>query len=121
MSVGDFLLAPDVEPVYRGHDGIRTFWRTWLAAWEEIRYEGWRFVTPATTVVALVQNQHMRGRTSGVDLQVTYAQVWTLRDGRSYAYGPSRSGRALRSVGLEAVNSPLAIAVSARRLLRIHS
>jgi ketosteroid isomerase-like protein len=99
---GELLQVPDAEPVYRGHEGVRTFWRTWLAAWEEVSYEAVEFRDAGDHVVALVENQHMRGRTSGVDLTLTYAQVWTLRDGkvvrmRSFA----DQDEALRSVGLE--------------------
>jgi hypothetical protein len=26
------------EPIYRGHDGVRAFWRQWLDAWESIEF-----------------------------------------------------------------------------------
>ncbi len=27
---------PDMAKLYRGHDGIRAFWRAWLAAWRRL-------------------------------------------------------------------------------------
>ena len=33
------LLPPDMETVYRGHDGYRRFWRLWLDAFEDIRWD----------------------------------------------------------------------------------
>ena len=31
--------VPGVEDVYRGHEGVRRFWRTWTETWESIRIE----------------------------------------------------------------------------------
>jgi ketosteroid isomerase-like protein len=101
-SMSDLVPVPDAEPVYRGHDGVREFWRTWLAAWEEVSYEGVEFRDAGDEVVALVRDQHMRGRTSGIDLTISYAQVWTLRDGKVIgARAYADQDEALRSVGLE--------------------
>src|SRR5687767_9629549 len=33
------LLPPDLEPVFRGHDGYRQLWRYWLDAFEDIRWD----------------------------------------------------------------------------------
>ena len=35
------------DPVYVGHDGVRTFWRTWLSAWETTSFEYDEFVDAA--------------------------------------------------------------------------
>jgi SnoaL-like protein len=32
-------LIPDLAGVYRGHDGVRTYWRRWLSAWSDLRFE----------------------------------------------------------------------------------
>jgi ketosteroid isomerase-like protein len=98
----EIVALPDARPMYRGHEGVRAFWRLWLSAWEDVSYEGVEFRDAGDQVVALVQNQHMRGRASGVDLQVSYAQVWTLKDGKVIRMrGYADQGEALRSVGLE--------------------
>ena len=30
---------PDLADVYRGHEGVRTYWRRWLQAWEDLEFE----------------------------------------------------------------------------------
>ena len=34
----------DFEPVYHGHEGVRTFWRTWFAAWETVDFQYEEFI-----------------------------------------------------------------------------
>ena len=81
---------PDIEwdtralpdgAVVRGHAGVRDFWRSWLDAWESIRFEytNWR-EEGDDVVVTLI---HLaRGRASGVPTQFgPYLQRWTVRDG----------------------------------------
>ena len=75
-DIGDF------EAVYRGHDGVRAFWRQWLSAWEAVAFEYEEFIDAGPNVVTIL-TQRMRGRTSGVELEWTsYAQVWTIREGQ---------------------------------------
>jgi len=72
----------DFEPVYHGHEGVRTFWRTWFAAWETVAFEYEEFIDAGDQVLSIL-SQRMRGRTSGVELEWnSYAQVWTIRDGK---------------------------------------
>jgi len=72
----------DFEPVYHGHEGVRTFWRTWLAAWETVDFEYEEFIDAGDQVLSIL-SQRMRGRTSAVELEWnSYAQVWTIRDGK---------------------------------------
>lgn len=74
--------AGDLEPVYHGHAGVRTFWRAWLAAWEVARFEYEELIDAGDAVVAIL-TQHLRGRTSGLAAEwKSYGQVWTLRDGK---------------------------------------
>jgi ketosteroid isomerase-like protein len=65
---------------YRGHEGIRRFYREVSEVWEEMRWEPLRFAAAADKVV-VVMHDHGRGRGSG--LEVTRrgtAWVWTIRE-----------------------------------------
>jgi ketosteroid isomerase-like protein len=89
---GTELLHPDVEwdasefsvidmgDVYRGVEGVRSFWREWLGAWETVRFE-YELVDAGDRVVALV-DQRMRGRSTGIEVPFgKYAHLYTFRDG----------------------------------------
>jgi uncharacterized protein len=70
------------ERVYRGHEGVRSFWRQWLEAWESIEFRLDELIAAGDEVVALLW-QVNRGRTSGLEVpQGEWAQVWTLRNGK---------------------------------------
>ena len=78
----DASIVPDAG-VYRGHDGVRAFWRAYLSAWELIDFEylGWAAEGDDDVVVTLTQRA--RGRASGIDVTLgPYRQRWTVRDGR---------------------------------------
>ena len=62
-----FARASEFEPVYYGHDGIRTFWRTWFSAWEKASFEYEEFIDAGDSVVTIL-SQHVRGRASGIEL-----------------------------------------------------
>ena len=96
-----WAIASDFEPVYHGHEGVRAFWRAWFAAWETASFEYEELIDAGDSVVAIL-SQHVRGRTSGVELEWTsYGQVWTIRDSKivRVAFFPTR-GEALDAVGL---------------------
>ena len=72
----------DFEPVYRGHEGIRRFWRTWAEAWETPTFEYEEFIDAGDTVISVL-SQRMRGRTSGIEQEWNaYAQNWTIKEGK---------------------------------------
>jgi hypothetical protein len=88
------------DPVYVGHDGVRTFWRLWLSAWETTTFEYDEFIDAGEHVV-VVQSQRMRARTSGIEVEWnSYAQVWTIQDAKvvRMEFFPTR-GEALEAVG----------------------
>jgi uncharacterized protein len=67
---------------YRGHEGIRRFYREVSEVWEEFRWEPVRLVEAADTVVVLLHS-HGRGRGSGLEMARDAAMVWTMREGRA--------------------------------------
>ena len=32
-------VIPDLAGVYRGHEGVRAYWRRWLSAWNDLQFE----------------------------------------------------------------------------------
>ena len=96
--------APDgvgFEPVYRGHDGVRAFWRYWLESWESLEFRLDDLIDAGDDVVALIW-QRNRGRASGAVIEYEWAQVWTLREGLVTRQRIFMSRQdALKAVGLE--------------------
>jgi ketosteroid isomerase-like protein len=93
--------ASDFEPVYRGHEGVRTFWRQWFAAWGTVEFDYEEFIDAGSSVVTIL-SQRMVGRASGVELEWTsYAQVWTIEGDKivQVAFFPTRDA-ALEAVAL---------------------
>jgi ketosteroid isomerase-like protein len=66
--------------LYRGHDGIRTFFRAWLGAWDEWDLEVEEITAIDRDRVLVVFRQHGRMRGTRVPLDNRTAQLWTLRD-----------------------------------------
>jgi ketosteroid isomerase-like protein len=94
-----------LEGVHVGHDGVRTFWRGWLAAWETTSFEYEEFIDAGERVI-VPQRQRMRGRASGVEVDVRSTQVWTVRRGKLVRMEFFRTrAEALQAVGLRESNS----------------
>jgi ketosteroid isomerase-like protein len=66
---------------YRGHDGLRRFFREWHEAWGSIEYDYEELIDAGDHVVAVV-NRHATGRRSGVTVERPVFLVWTVRDGK---------------------------------------
>jgi ketosteroid isomerase-like protein len=92
----------DLVGVYRGHEGVRTYWRRWLEAWKDLDFEVQDVLDADDEVVALIRNQRQWGRHSGIVTEMPpYGLVFTIRDGkvvRWRAYFDQES--ALESAGL---------------------
>jgi ketosteroid isomerase-like protein len=91
---------PDMARLYRGHDGLREFWRDWLQAWERVEFK--RLVPEDHGDHVIVEvNQRNRGRGSGVDIDFHYFQTFAVRDGKITASRmASTKAEALEAVGL---------------------
>ncbi len=67
--------------VFRGHAGLRNMFREWHEAWGEIEYSYEELIDAGEQVVSVV-TRHARGRSSGIDVERSFALLWTLHDGR---------------------------------------
>jgi ketosteroid isomerase-like protein len=86
------LLDPDVvwdtsplglpdSGVYVGDDGVREFWRRWLAPWEQWEFVPEEFVEAGNKVVVAMYMRG-RGKGSGVWVEQRHGQVWSFASGK---------------------------------------
>jgi ketosteroid isomerase-like protein len=74
---------PGLDHVYRGHEGVRDFWRGWLEAWDEIEFAIDDPVELDDGTVQVLVRQRNRGRGTGIWIdQSPYHHRWTLSGGR---------------------------------------
>jgi ketosteroid isomerase-like protein len=79
------LVSPDIEWVTfmeteprRGRDEVAAFFSDWLSTWKdhEVDYE----VIDAGDRVVVITHLKGKGRESGVEVETSIGQVWTVRD-----------------------------------------
>jgi ketosteroid isomerase-like protein len=70
------------QQVYDGADGARTFLREWADAWEDWEMEADSFHDAGDKVVVLVR-QRARSKSTGMPVEMSFAQVWIIRDGKA--------------------------------------
>jgi len=85
---------------YEGPEGTREFLTDWVGAWLDWRLEVREVIDAGDDVVAIL-HQSGRSKTTGLEVDMDFAQVWTIKDGkqtrmRMYA----DPDEALRAVGL---------------------
>jgi ketosteroid isomerase-like protein len=66
---------------YEGVEGMREFVTDWTAAWEDWRLEVEDLLDAGDEVVAIVR-QSGRSKTTGLPVDMRFAQLWTLSDGK---------------------------------------
>jgi ketosteroid isomerase-like protein len=66
---------------YRGHDGVRRYFRRWAGTWETWHFRPKRFEVIDEHRVAVDLFQRGRGKGSGVEVENRPGQLWTFRDG----------------------------------------
>jgi ketosteroid isomerase-like protein len=85
---------------YYGIDGIRSYWRDFLAQWEQLTFEAKDLQVVGDTVLAEAL-QHSKGRVSGIEGTITYFILFTFRGGRIVRMESVMSrDEALTAVGL---------------------
>jgi ketosteroid isomerase-like protein len=101
-------MIPDLAEVYRGHDGVRTYWRRWFEGWKNLEFELEDVREAGDEVVALIRNQRQWGRHTGIATELPpYAMVFTFRDGKVVRWRtfPTQEA-ALDAVGLPSRPAP---------------
>jgi ketosteroid isomerase-like protein len=94
-------IFPGLKPVYRGHQGLREFWRDFYETWESLTNEVEDLRAEGDRVVALF-TYHARGR-DGIEVRRRGATVFTIRNGLAFRMATYASWEdALRAVGLDA-------------------
>ena len=75
------LTPPDLAGEHSGHEGFRTLFDAWNAAWDDLRFEPRELIDAGDRMMVTV-GMSGHGATSGIDIAMTYYEVYTLRDGR---------------------------------------
>jgi uncharacterized protein len=70
---------PGTEGTYRGHGGIREFWRVFVEPWEEFRIEIEETRAEGDLVVTFVRF-HAQAR-GGLNLEAPFVHVYDFREG----------------------------------------
>ena len=93
-------LEADADGISRGHAGLRRFFREWHQAWGRIEYDYEELIDAGQHVISVV-NRRGRGRSSGAEVELHVALVWTLREGKvvRVVWFPDRA-EALEAAGL---------------------
>ena len=104
LLAGDFEFRPfgewgDLQDVYQGHEGWRSFWTTWEGAWESVTVAIDRIEDLGDRLLSLVHFDRV-GRPSGVQVSIAVDHIWTLRKGRVTRIEALRPAEALEAVGL---------------------
>ncbi len=84
----------------RGPDTVRSFFRSWVGAFEEWDYVAENLIDAGDSVVARI-HQWGRGKASGVTVENRFWQVWTIRGGKAIrATHHTDRDKALEAAGL---------------------
>ena len=79
-SMSNFRGWPE-QQTYEGAEEVRGFLEDWVGAWDDWELEVDELLDAGDKVVALVR-QHGRSKAAGMPVEMSFAQVWTVRDGK---------------------------------------
>jgi ketosteroid isomerase-like protein len=68
--------------VHRGKDEVRNFWMSFIEGFEAMHWEPKEIIELDASRVLAVTHFQARGRGSGVEVDASGAQLWTVKDGR---------------------------------------
>jgi ketosteroid isomerase-like protein len=88
------------QQVYEGIEGAESFLEEWTAAWDDWELEVDELHDAGEKVVAMLR-QRGRSKATGMPVDMSLAQVWTMRDGKQTRMDTySDRAEALEDVGL---------------------
>jgi ketosteroid isomerase-like protein len=91
---------PD-QQIYSGPEGAMQFNAEWADAWDDWELEVEEYLDAGERVVTII-NQRGRSKVTGIPVDMRFAQVWTLRNGRAIRMQMYASvDEALDAVGLD--------------------
>jgi ketosteroid isomerase-like protein len=91
---------PDLDPVYRGHEGYRRFWREFTELWESFQIKSGEERDCGEQVLSLGFFE-AQGREE-LEVRRPSASIWTFRDGRAIVVQVyADHAQALEAVGLQ--------------------
>jgi ketosteroid isomerase-like protein len=86
--------------VYRGHRGVRVFYSGWVRSWDDFHTALERLIDAGEQVVD-INEVSGRGRSSGVQVKMRTANIWTIERGKVVRHvGYPNASDALQAVGL---------------------
>jgi ketosteroid isomerase-like protein len=89
------------QQIYEGVGGARTFLADWTAAWDDWELQIDALHDAGDKVVAVLR-QRGQSKVAGMPVEMSFAQVWTLRDGKEARMDMySDVAEALKDAGLE--------------------
>jgi ketosteroid isomerase-like protein len=74
--------APDDHGPINGKDALRVFAQDWLDTFDDFKVEPVELIDAGDDIVIAVMRISGRARLSGVETDMTYAELSTLRDGK---------------------------------------
>jgi ketosteroid isomerase-like protein len=72
-----------LKGIYRGRKGVLQLWRSFLDVWDAVHWDPEEIIEVDDTRVVLVNHVRMRGRGSGVNVDATGVQLWTIEAGKA--------------------------------------
>jgi ketosteroid isomerase-like protein len=67
---------------YEGTDGAREFLAAWTEPWDDWELELEELIDAGEEHVVAVLRQHGTSKSTGLEVDMQFAQLWTIRDGR---------------------------------------
>jgi ketosteroid isomerase-like protein len=87
--------------VYRSREELLKFWSSFFDAFESVHWEPQEFIDVDDARVIVVNRVQIRGLGSGIEVDATGAQVWTITNGRAQSVKLYQTkAEALEAVGL---------------------
>lgn len=69
------------QPIRRGHEGVRSYFHDLHEAFEHLDYDVERLIPAGEHVVSFITRRG-QGKISGIELEMSFGVLFTIRDGR---------------------------------------